>query len=170
MSYKEALHDVIFNFSHEVVESKIFTDNPNYNKWFLECEGRKENLRRKLTSHEQKVMFDELTNSYFNLYNIDFSYMAVQGAIFNIKHSNISEENKIDIFDISGLKKFHNSEKYSTLTNNVKSIKQIFEKLLDNKIREEYRVFNSEYNKGYIYWIKQSFIYAGGVISEMTLY
>lgn len=170
MSYKDALNDVIFNFAHEVVESKISSDDSNYNKWVLECEGRKENLRRNFTSPEQNVMFDKLTNSYLNLYNIDFLYMAVQGAKFNIKHNNISEENNVDIFDISGLKKFHDSDKCLTLINNIKTMKQIFEKLLDDKICSEYKAFDSEYIKGYMYWIRQSFIYAGKIIHEMNLY
>lgn len=170
MSYKDALNDVIFNFVHEVVESKILSDDSKYNEWFIECELRKENLKKSLTSHQQNMIFDSLTNSYSDLYNIDFSYMAVQGTIFCIKSGYIIVENNMDIVDIADMKTFHNSKKCLTLINNIRTMKQIFEKLLDDKIRSEYRALDSEYIRGYMYWIRQSFIYAGKIIHEMNLY
>ena len=82
MNYREALNNIIFNFTHEVIERKMVEDNPEYEKWFIRIEKIKRRIKDSILTNEQVILFDRLVDSYSDLYNMDFLYMTIQGVRF----------------------------------------------------------------------------------------
>lgn len=167
MNYGEAMNDLIFSFAHEVVEKRISDNNREYDKWFAHIEATKEKIRKSMLANEQVILFDKLTDSYSNLYNIDFLYMAAQGVRFYITHKRTIMENDGNICDIADLKSFHASNMCLPLLNNIEIMKENLKSKMDNKICTEFEQFRESYMNNYIYWIKQAFIYANSIISEI---